>query len=69
MEFQKKSVNNPQTKHHYFHFKNITNHVFSSKSTVFFKNSSLDINLGYLYNDRKEFEEHHEEMKNMKMKF
>ncbi|MFG6687539.1 TonB-dependent receptor domain-containing protein [Mariniflexile sp. HNIBRBA6329] len=40
-------------------FQNITNHLFSSKSTVFFKNSRLDINLGYIYNDRKEFEEHH----------
>ncbi len=40
-------------------FQNITNHIFSSKSTVFFNNSRLDINLGYIYNDRKEFEEHH----------
>ncbi|RSK38721.1 TonB-dependent receptor [Mangrovimonas spongiae] len=40
----------------------LTNHIFSSKSTVFFNNSSLDINLGYTYNDRKEFEdEHHHE--------
>jgi iron complex outermembrane receptor protein len=38
-------------------FQNITNHIFSSKSNVFFNNSSLDINLGYLYNDRKEFAE------------
>ncbi|MFI0430662.1 TonB-dependent receptor domain-containing protein [Mariniflexile sp. HMF6888] len=40
-------------------FQDITNHVFSSKSSVFFNNSRLDINLGYIYNDRKEFEEHH----------
>ncbi|CAH8283750.1 iron complex outermembrane receptor protein [Mariniflexile fucanivorans] len=40
-------------------YQNITNHIFSSKSTVFLNNSRLDINLGYLYNDRKEFEEHH----------
>lgn len=40
-------------------FQDITNHVFSSKSSVFFNNSHLDINLGYIYNDRKEFEEHH----------
>ena len=39
----------------------LTNHIFSSKSTLFFKESSLDFNLGYTYNDRKEFEEHHEE--------
>jgi iron complex outermembrane receptor protein len=38
-------------------FQEVTNHIFSSKSKVFFNNSSLDINLGYLYNDRKEFEE------------
>ena len=42
-------------------FQNITNHVFSSKSSVFFNNSKLDINLGFIYNDRKEFEEHHHE--------
>ncbi|MBA6153606.1 TonB-dependent receptor [Gelidibacter maritimus] len=40
-------------------FQEVTNHVLSSKSTVFFKNSSLDISLGLLYNDRKEFEDHH----------
>ncbi len=40
-------------------YQNITNHVFSSKSTMFFNNSKLDINLGFIYNDRKEFEEHH----------
>jgi len=42
-------------------YQEITNHVFSSKSVVFFNGSSLDINLGFLYNDRKEFEEHHGE--------
>ena len=44
-------------------YQDITNHILSSKSTVFFENSSLDINLGLLYNDRKEFEEdhHHDE--------
>ncbi|AXP83089.1 Heme/hemopexin utilization protein C precursor [Mariniflexile rhizosphaerae] len=42
-------------------FQDITNHVFSSKSSVFFNDSRLDINLGYIYNDRKEFEEHHHE--------
>ncbi|GAA4947884.1 TonB-dependent receptor [Algibacter agarivorans] len=42
-------------------FQDITNHIFSSKSTLFFNNSKLDINLGFIYNDRKEFEEHHHE--------
>lgn len=40
-------------------YQQINNHVLSSKSNIFFKDSSLDINLGFLYNDRKEFEEHH----------
>ena len=38
-------------------FQKVTNQVLSSKSTVFFKKSSLNINTGYIYNDRKEFEE------------
>lgn len=38
-------------------FQDITNHVLSSKSTLFLENSSLDINVGLLYNDRKEFAE------------
>jgi len=41
-------------------YQKINNHIFSSKSTVFFKNSALDVNIGYTYNDRKEFEEHHD---------
>ncbi len=40
-------------------YQEITNHIFSSKSTIFFNHSKLDITLGYTYNDRKEFEEHH----------
>lgn len=40
-------------------YQDINNHVFSSKSTVFFNNSSLEINLGYIYNNRQEFEEEH----------
>ncbi len=38
-----------------FPYQEITNHIFSSKSNVYLKNSSLDINLGYIYNDRREF--------------
>ncbi|MGY0392395.1 TonB-dependent receptor [Bizionia sp. KMM 8389] len=41
-------------------YQELTNHIFSSKSTVFFKNSKLEFNLGYIYNDRKEFEDEHE---------
>lgn len=40
-------------------YQDIDNHIFSSKSTWFLENSSLDITLGYIYNNRKEFEEHH----------
>ncbi len=40
-------------------FQEITNHVLSSKSTLFLNKSSFDVNLGLLYNDRKEFEDHH----------
>lgn len=40
-------------------FQEVTNHVLSSKSTVFLKNSSIEISLGLLYNNRKEFEDHH----------
>lgn len=38
-------------------YQEVINHVLSSKSVVFFNGSSLDINLGLLYNDRKEFED------------
>jgi iron complex outermembrane receptor protein len=43
-------------------FQQITNHVLSSKSTVFMNNSSLDISVGLLYNDRKEFEAEDDEI-------
>ena len=42
-------------------FQQLENHILSSKTNVFFKESTLNINLGYTYNDRKEFEEHHHE--------
>jgi len=44
-------------------YQEIDNHVISSKSTLFFDKSSLDITLGYVANNRKEFEDehHHEE--------
>jgi len=38
----------------------LNNHIFSSKSTLFFENSTIDFNLGYTYNDRQEFEEEHD---------
>jgi iron complex outermembrane receptor protein len=41
-------------------YQDLNNHLFSSKTSIFFKESSLNINLGYIYNDRKEFEEHHD---------
>ncbi|MEL4308299.1 TonB-dependent receptor [Joostella sp. CR20] len=47
-------------------YQEITNHIISMKNTLFFDNSSLDITLGYIANNRKEFEdedehEHHHE--------
>ncbi|MCH7525689.1 MAG: carboxypeptidase-like regulatory domain-containing protein, partial [Bacteroidetes bacterium] len=38
-------------------FQKVSNQVLSSKSTVFFNDSRLNINVGYIFNDRKEFEE------------
>lgn len=40
-------------------FQDINNHVFSSKSVLFLDNSSFEFNLGFIYNDRKEFEDEH----------
>ncbi|WP_411768804.1 TonB-dependent receptor [Winogradskyella sp. A3E31] len=42
-------------------YQDIENHIFSLKSSVFFKNSSLDVTAGYIYNNRREFEDHHHE--------
>ncbi|MBT8271179.1 MAG: TonB-dependent receptor, partial [Bacteroidia bacterium] len=36
----------------------LQNHILSSKSSWFFPKSILEMNLGYISNDRKEFEEH-----------
>ena len=38
----------------------LATHILSSKSNLFFKQSSLEATLGYTFNNRKEFEEHHE---------
>ena len=43
-------------------YQKLNNHIFSSKSKLFLENSSLELNLGYTYNDRKEFEEHHHDL-------
>ncbi len=42
-------------------YQQVDNHILSFNNSFYFDESSLDIKLGYLYNDRKEFEEHHEE--------
>ncbi|MCI2227972.1 TonB-dependent receptor [Polaribacter sp. MSW13] len=39
----------------------IDNHILSSHNHFFFGDSKLDIDLGYTFNDRQEFEEHHDE--------
>ena len=38
-------------------FQEIDNHIISSNNTLFFTKSSLDVKAGYLFNDRREFEE------------
>ncbi|MBW2937989.1 TonB-dependent receptor [Aureisphaera sp. CAU 1614] len=38
-------------------FQEIDNHILSLDNTLFLNNSSLDIKTGYLFNDRREFEE------------
>ena len=40
-------------------YQDVTNHVLSSKTNIFFPSSSLEFSLGYIYNDRKEFEDEH----------
>lgn len=42
-------------------YQQVDNHILSFDNSFYFDNSSLDFKIGYLFNDRKEFEEHHEE--------
>ncbi|MCY2687094.1 TonB-dependent receptor [Salinimicrobium sp. TH3] len=42
-------------------YQQVDNHILSIENSFYFADSSLDITLGYLFNNRKEFEEHHEE--------
>ncbi len=42
-------------------YQELGNHILSSDTDLFFENSSLRLTLGYVYNDRKEYEEHGEE--------
>ncbi|KGL63723.1 TonB-dependent receptor [Polaribacter sp. Hel1_85] len=42
-------------------YQEIDNHILSSHNHFFFGDSKLDIDLGYTFNDRQEFEEHHDE--------
>ena len=42
-----------------FPYQKLDNHILSSNTKIFFNNSNLDITLGYIANNRKEFEEHH----------
>ena len=42
-------------------YQQVDNHILSLENAVYFDNSSLEFKLGYLFNNRKEFEEHHEE--------
>lgn len=45
-------------------YQQIDNHILSFDNKLFFNKSSLDIKVGYLFNNRKEFEEHHHEEEN-----
>lgn len=38
-------------------FQEIDNHIFSSDNTFYLDNSRFDLKLGYIYNDRREFED------------
>lgn len=38
-------------------FQEVDNHILSLDNTLFFENSSLDVKVGFVHNDRREFEE------------
>ena len=40
-------------------YQQVDNHILSLDNRFFFKNSSLDLRVGYLFNNRKEYEDHH----------
>lgn len=40
-------------------YQKVDNQIFSLHNHFFFGNSKLDVDLGYIFNDRQEFEEHH----------
>ena len=40
-------------------YQEIGNHILSLDNSFYLGNSTLDVKLGYLFNDRKEFEDHH----------
>ena len=41
-------------------YQNVQNHILSLDNTFYLDNSSLDMKIGYLFNNRKEYEEEHE---------
>ncbi|MFO8147715.1 MAG: TonB-dependent receptor [Bacteroidota bacterium] len=45
-------------------YQQIDNHILSFDNKLFFNKSSLDIKVGYLFNNRKEFEDHHDHEEN-----
>ncbi|CAN5163434.1 TonB-dependent receptor [soil metagenome] len=42
-------------------YQQVDNHILSLDNRFFFQNSSLDVKVGYLFNNRKEFEDHEDE--------
>ena len=41
-------------------YQSVQNHILSLDNNYYFRNSSLDFKVGYLFNNRKEYEGHHE---------
>lgn len=46
----------------------VVNHILSAHQHLYFKNSSLDADFGYVFNDRSEFEDSNEAVLKMKLK-
>lgn len=46
----------------------VVNHILSAHQHLYFKNSSLDADFGYVFNDRSEFEDSNEAVLQMKLK-
>ncbi|MDT0676841.1 TonB-dependent receptor [Autumnicola musiva] len=52
-------VQNTDKELHLLPYQEIDNHIVSLENRLFLPNSSLDLKVGYQFNNRKEFEDHH----------